>query len=145
MTMPEDSQYPGRHDPNRTICLSSLASALWSQFEQLRRYNELEEAIALHPQAVELISASHPDRPLFLMNQAFTLLNLSSQVRSKSLTRPLHCIDKQTSYSPEPIYVDHYPCFGSINTIYTVESQGGLGGSHFFSPKSTEVATCISS
>ncbi|KAF8521643.1 hypothetical protein JB92DRAFT_3275043, partial [Gautieria morchelliformis] len=52
----------------------NIATALSTRFEQYGRHEDLEEAISLHREALELRPAPHPDRSSSLYNMALALL-----------------------------------------------------------------------
>ncbi|PPQ92057.1 hypothetical protein CVT25_007488, partial [Psilocybe cyanescens] len=60
---------PAPH-PDRSISLDNLALALGTRFNQHGKQGDLDEAISLHRQAVELQPAPHPDRSMSLNNLA---------------------------------------------------------------------------
>ena len=64
--------------------LNNLASALWTRFEQGGQNSDLDEAISLHRQALELFLPPHPNRSDSLNNLASVLWTRFEQGGQKS-------------------------------------------------------------
>ncbi|TEB23414.1 TPR-like protein [Coprinellus micaceus] len=69
----ESARAPPIGHPDRSLSLNNLASTLHTNFKRSGFVGDLEEAVMLHRQVLELRPSGHPDRSLSLNNLASTL------------------------------------------------------------------------
>ncbi|KAI0043455.1 TPR-like protein [Auriscalpium vulgare] len=60
-------------DPRHADIVDDLADALWTQFHELGRISDLEEAIQLYRELIKMRPLDHPDRPKNLHDLGITL------------------------------------------------------------------------
>ncbi|KZP06031.1 hypothetical protein FIBSPDRAFT_842501 [Athelia psychrophila] len=66
-----DLRPPG--DPDRSMSLNNLATALQTRFKNTGQMVDLEEAVTRHRHALDLYPPGHPDRSMYLNNLAHAL------------------------------------------------------------------------
>ncbi|KAF8123340.1 hypothetical protein EV363DRAFT_1548509 [Boletus edulis] len=75
------THHPQGH-PDRSLSLNTLAKSLSTRYDQLRAMADLDEAIVLGREALELRPQGHPDRSLSLNTLAKSLSTRYDQLRA---------------------------------------------------------------